>query len=226
MGPATRDKTGSALLPLLFCRHRPSGFASHWGRGPATSRVLLGGAPSTKWIESWTFPLLGVRDLHVSPGPSSVHARTPTRGSGEVARHHYRWCMQDPSPQGPLNATAPYIEDHAPATTTPTAGAGTATGAIFTGPRTISRTTATPAVFPQCTSYSIRPLYPAIQGKTTTSAPLHSCTPPPPCDYKRRRRTPFKGGWTLDSRTLWTLASLFQEDVQGLLRTHLNRLHF
>ena len=27
--------------------------------------------------------------------------------------------MQDPSPQGPLNATAPYIEDHAPATTTP-----------------------------------------------------------------------------------------------------------
>ena len=32
--------------------------------------------------------------------------------------------------------------------------------------------------FPQCTSYSVRPLYPAIQGRTTTSTPLHSCTPP------------------------------------------------
>ena len=127
-------------------------------------------------------PLLSeVRDLHVSPGPSSA-----TRGSGAVARHHYRWCMRDPRPQGPLNATAPYIEDHAPATTTPTAGAGTATGAIFTGPRTISRTTATPAAFPQCTSYSIRPLYPAIQGKTTTSMSPLMCTAPP-CDYKRRR---------------------------------------
>ena len=30
--------------------------------------------------------------------------------------------MQDPSPQGPPNATAPYIEDHASATTTPPAG--------------------------------------------------------------------------------------------------------
>ena len=46
-------------------------------------------------------PPLGVRDLHVSPGPSSVHACTPTGGSGAVARHHYRWCMQ-----GPPNATA------------------------------------------------------------------------------------------------------------------------
>ena len=36
-------------------------------------------------------PLLSeVRDLHVSPGPSSVHARTPTRGSGTVPRHYYR----------------------------------------------------------------------------------------------------------------------------------------
>ena len=31
-------------------------------------------------------PPLGVRDLHVSPGPTSVHARTPTRGSGAAAR--------------------------------------------------------------------------------------------------------------------------------------------
>jgi len=30
--------------------------------------------------------------------------------------------MQDPSPQGPQNATAPYMEDHTSATTTPPAG--------------------------------------------------------------------------------------------------------
>jgi len=100
-------------------------------------------------------PPLGVRDLHVSPGPPSVHARTPTRGSGAVARYHYRWCMQDPSPQGPLNATTPYIEDHALATTTPPAGAGRTTDAIFARPRTISRMTTTHASFPQCTSYSV-----------------------------------------------------------------------
>ena len=36
-------------------------------------------------------PLLSeVRDLHVSPGSSSVHARTPTRGSGAVPRHYCR----------------------------------------------------------------------------------------------------------------------------------------
>ena len=32
----------------------------------------------------------GARDLHVSPGPSGMHARTPTRGSGAVPRHYYR----------------------------------------------------------------------------------------------------------------------------------------
>ena len=170
----------------------------------------------------------------MSPGPPSVHARTPTRGSGAVARHHYRWCMRDPRPQGPLNATAPYIEDHAPATTTPPAGAGTATGTIFTGPRTISRTTATPAAFPQCTSYSIRPLYPAIQGKTTTSMPPLMCTAPP-CDYKRRRWASLGRSLTLSECRLTlshshsadpALVSLFQEDVQGLLSTHLSRLRF
>ena len=35
-------------------------------------------------------PFLGARDLHVSPGPSSAHDRTPTRGSGAVPRHFYR----------------------------------------------------------------------------------------------------------------------------------------
>src|SRR6185312_16520314 len=50
-------------------------------------------------------------------------------------------------------------------------------GAILAEPRTKSRTTATHAAFPQCTSYSVRPLYPTIQGRTVTSMP-HSCTPP------------------------------------------------
>ena len=36
------------------------------------------------------FPPQGVRDLHVSPGPSSVHARTPTKGFGAIAHHYYR----------------------------------------------------------------------------------------------------------------------------------------
>ena len=111
--------------------------------------------------------------------------------------------MQDPSPQGPLNAAAPRIEDHTSATTTPPAGAGRTTGAIFAGPRTISRTTVTHAAFPQCTSYSIQPLYPAIQGKTTTSMPPLMCTAPP-CDYKRRRRASFRvaGSDALSRRTL------------------------
>jgi len=86
--------------------------------------------------------------------------------------------MQDPSPQGPPNATAPYIEDHTPATTTPPAGAGRTTGAIFAGPRTISRTTVTPAAMP----YSVLPTVsdhctPAIRGETTTSTLPYSCTP-------------------------------------------------
>src|SRR6185437_9253086 len=117
-------------------------------------------------------------------------ARTPTRGSGAVAHHHYRGRMQDPSPHGPLNATVPYIEDHAPASTTPTAGAGTATGAIFTGPRTISRMMQRPPP-----SHSVLPTVsdhctPAIQGKTTTSTPPLMCTAPP-YNYKRRRRASF-----------------------------------
>ena len=81
-------------------------------------------------------------------------------------------------PQGPLNATAPYIEDHTPATTLPPAGAGRTTGAIFAGPRTISRTTATPAVMP----HSVLPTVsdhctPRFGGKQQLPRP-HSCTPP------------------------------------------------
>ena len=41
----------------------------------------------------------------------------------------------------------------------------------------ISRMTATHAAFPQCTSYSVRPLYPRDSGKQRLSC-SHSCTPP------------------------------------------------
>ena len=44
---------------------------------------------------------------------------------------------------------------------------------------------------PQCTFYSIQPLYPAIRGKTTTSTPplMYAA---PPCDYKRKRQASFR----------------------------------
>ena len=43
--------------------------------------------------------------------------------------------------------------------------------AISTGPRTKSRMTATCAAFPQCTSYSVRPLYPRFRGKRRPPRP-------------------------------------------------------
>ena len=75
---------------------------------------------------------------------------------------------------------------------TPPAEAGRTTAAISTGPRTISRITATRAAFLQCTSYSVRPLYPRDSGEDGDfHAPLMYATPP--CDYKRRRRAPLSG---------------------------------
>ena len=90
------------------------------------------------------------------------------------------------------------MEVHAPATATPTAGTDSATGAIFTGRRMISRTTAMHAAFPQCTSYSVRPLYPTIQGRTETFMP-HSCTPPLLVTIKGGGGlplSPLDSGWT------------------------------
>ena len=159
-------------------------------------------------------PLQGVRDLRVSPGPPSVHARTPTRGSGAAARPATTTATTGAcrtlvrrAHRTPPRRILKIIHQ---ATTTPPAGAGRTIGAIFAAPRMISRTTATRAAFPQCTSYSIRPLCPAIRGKTTTSMP-HSCVPP--------LLVTIKGGGRLP---LVRLVSLFQADVQRLLSTHLN----
>ena len=49
--------------------------------------------------------------------------------------------------------------------------------------RTTPRTTATPGAMIN----SSRPTHAPNSGKTMTSNPLHTCTSPPPCVYKRRR---------------------------------------
>ena len=64
-----------------------------------------------------------------------------------------------------------------------------------------SRTTATHTAFPQCTSNSVRPLYPTIQGRTATSMP-HSCTPPLLVTIKGG------GGLPLALSELWSALSL------------------
>ena len=56
---------------------------SRWGRGLATWSTLHARAgPRTSLLWGPGPPR--------APGPSSVHARTPTRGSGTVPRHYYR----------------------------------------------------------------------------------------------------------------------------------------
>ena len=160
------------------------------------SRVLPRGALSTHGRSPGP-PPFGVRDRRASPGPPSVHARTPTRGSGAVAHHYCRWCMQDPSPQGPLNTTAPYIEDHASATTTPPAGT------LQDDRRDLRRTKDN--IQDDCDARRLPTVYflqcpttepPAIQGKTTTSI-LSLMYAAPPYDYKRRRWASFSraGRW-------------------------------
>ena len=71
------------------------------------------------------------------------------------------------------------------------------------------------AAFPQCTSYSVRPLYPAIYGITTTSMPPLMCAALP-YDYKRRRQAGQTGGisvlwagWSLWSRCSPSLSGFF-----------------
>ena len=115
----------------------------------------------------------GSGDVTCPTERSTLHARAGSRTS-------LLWGPGLPRAPGPSKCARPHSDQGVRDRPTPLLSPGhcrTAT-AISAGPRTKCRATATRAAFPQCTSYSVRPLYPAIQGRTTTSAPLHSCTPP------------------------------------------------
>ena len=178
MEPATRDGTRSPLLPLLFCQPRASGPTSYLGRGPATSRAPPERGAQYTQTESRTSPLEGSGTSTCLPdllgctpalrpgGPGPPRAPLPLVHAG-------------PWPVGPTERhravyRRPYTsDDHAACRGWQDAGA------ISAGPRTISRTTATPDTMP----HSVLPTVsdhctPAIQGKTTTSTLPYSCTPP------------------------------------------------
>ena len=158
------------------CRHEPLGE----GRPSLAAR-------------SPDLPLEGSRTSTCLPDLLSMHVSTPSRGSGTAACpaatgvHKILTRRAHGTPY--LEARTPYSDDHAACRCWQDAGA------IYAGPRTISRTTATPDAMP----HSVLPTVfdyctPAIRGRTTTFTPLLMYTAPP-CDYKRRRRAPFKGGW-------------------------------
>ena len=78
VGPATRDGTGSALLPILFCQLRLSGLhlITRMAPDPPPARggVRCRHAPPRRGVPSTSSwrpgpPPRGVRDLHVTPGP-------------------------------------------------------------------------------------------------------------------------------------------------------------
>ena len=141
---AAQDKL--APPPLLFCRRRPSGLTSRWGRGPMISRVLPRRALSTYGWDPRP-PPRGVRDFHTLPdllvctpalrpgGPGPSLAIT-TAGTLQDGRRH-------------LHGTKDEIQGDSDVRRLPTVH------------------------FLQCSA-----TVPVIRGKTTTSAPLHSCTPP------------------------------------------------
>jgi len=127
------------------------------------------------------------RGLHVSPGPSSVHARTPTRGSGASRAITTAGTLQDDRHN--LRRTKDEIQDDSDARRLPTV--------YFLQ---------YPTIVP-----------PQFRGKRRLPC-SHSCTPPLLITIKGGGRLPLDGvGWLSRS-----LASLFKEDVQGLLSTHLN----
>ena len=111
----------------------------------------------------------------------------------------HRRCRQDPDLQGPQNAITPHLEDSTPDSDDHAACRGWQdAGAISAGPRTISRTTATPDAMPR----SVLPTVfdhctPAIRGKTTTSTPPCSCIPP--------LLVTIKGGGGLPLRKRWEM---------------------
>ena len=113
-------------------------------------------------------PPRGVRDFHVPSGPPNVHTSTPTKGSGTAAF---------PTPAGARKTLTygarrmpplEYALQRQPRRLQELAGHRRdlrGTKDDIHDDRLAGRHA------PQCTFYSIRPLYPAIRGKTTTSAP-------------------------------------------------------
>ena len=184
--------TGSALLPFLFCRHRPPGLASHWGRGPAMSRVLPEGALITH---------------RRSPGPPPSSQRSGT----STCPPDLLVCTSALRPGGPGPSRAI-----------------TTAGTLQDDRRNLHRTKddiqGNSAARRLPTVYLLQ--YPTTVPRDSGEnddlhAPLMYAAPP--CDYKRRRRAPLSGLWT---RFLPGLSGFStQEDAQGLLSTHLHRLH-
>ena len=201
VGPATRDKTCSALLPSLFCQLRPTGLylitrmapgpPPAWEGARCRHEPLEEGCPSLVARVPDLAPR-GVRDLHVSPRPPSVHASTPSMGSGTAAYPATTGARRTPTCRAHgtphLEACTPYSDDH------------TACGGLAERRRDLRRTKDdiqddchARRHAPQCTSYSVRPLHPHNSGGNEDfHAPLRMYTVPP-CDYKRRGRLPSRG---------------------------------
>ena len=108
----------------------------------------------------------GSGDVTCPSERSTLHARAGPRTS-------FLWGPGPPRALGPSKYARPHSDQGVRDRPTPLLSPGhcRTAAAISAGPRTKSRATATCAAFPQCTSYSIRPLYPAIQGRTMTSIP-------------------------------------------------------
>ena len=154
--------------------------------------------------ESRTSPLLSeVRDLHVSPGPSSAHACTPTRRSGAIPRHNYR--------QNTAGRAAQSSQDE-----------GRNPGRQRrTPPSHSGRQRRTPPSHSVLTTVSDHCTL-RFRGKTTTCM-LHSCTPPLLVTIKGGGGLPLAGCWTLVG--LVSLASLLKRTHKDYQAHHLNRLH-
>ena len=159
-----QDKTGPALLPFLFRRCRPPGLASHWGRGPAMSRVLPEGALIT-------------HGRSPGPPPSSQRSGTSTCPPGLLV------CTPALRPGGPgpsraitttgtlqddrrnLHRTKDEIQDDSDARRLPTVY-------LLQYPTTVPRDSG--------------------ENDDDFYAPL--MCPAPSCNYKRRRRVSFRLG--------------------------------
>ena len=186
-GPVAQDKTGSSLFLSLFCQLRPSGLyliiRMAPGPPPAREGVRCRHGPLEEGCPS---PAAGVPDPPSrGPGPPRV-SRTSwcarlhsVQGVQDRCVPRPRWCTQDFDLRGPQNATTPHMEDHTPNSDNHAICRDWQdTGAISAGPRTISRTTATPDAMPR----SVLPTVfdhcnPRFGGKRRLPRP-HSCAPP------------------------------------------------